>query len=139
MAPFFFSEDIEAVPDKPDRPAVRLEQAEFQHERMIRFFCNKQGERREVTDLRRRPNGDWDAAGWEAEEQLRAALMHRALELVSEEDLGLLLAQVNAQAFEAIELGVHEAAALFDNDDPALVDLAIGSAAQICHLAGLWV
>ena len=80
---------------------------------------------------------DWDAAGWEAEEQLRAALMHQALELVSEEDLGLLLAQVNAQAFEAIELGVHEAAALFDNDDPALVDLAIGSAAQICHLAAL--
>ncbi len=80
---------------------------------------------------------DWDAAGWEAEEQLRAALMHRALELVSEQDLELLLAQVNAQAFEGIEMGAHEAAALFDSDDPALIDLAIGSAAQICHLAAL--
>lgn len=82
-------------------------------------------------------NLDWDASGWEAEEQLRVSLMGQALDLVGEETLTLLLAHVSAAAADPIEIGVREAAALYDVEDATLIDAAIGAAAQACHLAAL--
>ena len=82
-------------------------------------------------------NLDWDSSGWEAEEQLRVSLMEQARGLVGEENLTLLLAHVNAAASDPIEIGVREAAALYDVEDATLIDAAIGAAAQACHLAAL--
>lgn len=80
---------------------------------------------------------DWDAAGWEAEEQLRASLTARALDVFDEETLTAALLEVRARASAAARIGIDEAAALFDETDEALINAAVGAAIQACHQAAL--
>ena len=80
---------------------------------------------------------DWDAAAWEAEEQLRAALTAQALEFFDEETLTAALLEVRARAGTAARIGIDEAAALFDETDENLINAAVGAAIQTCHQAAL--
>ncbi len=80
---------------------------------------------------------DFDSAAWEAEEQLRAALTMDALEHISEEALQVALTHVAATVQQPILTSAEEALAIWDEDDGALRDLAVGGAVQACHQAAL--
>jgi hypothetical protein len=82
-------------------------------------------------------NPDWNSDWWEAEEQLRAALLADAVEKSDEETVMLALTHVTNQAAEAVLLAAEAAAARFGVDDEALIRAAAGAATQACYHAAL--
>lgn len=76
---------------------------------------------------------DINAEAWEAEEQLRAALMDNVLALVSEEGLGVMLANLAAQLSEMVPEMVDEALMMADEAPDTIRDLAVGAAQQAAH------
>ena len=80
---------------------------------------------------------DLNAEAWEAEEQLRAALMDEVLSGVSEEGLGVLLAHLAAQLAEMLPELVDEALYMADEAPETFRDLAVGAAQQAAHGAAL--
>lgn len=80
---------------------------------------------------------DLNAEAWEAEEQLRAALMDAVLTAVSEEGLGVMLAHLAAQLSEPVGEMIDEALMLVDEAPDAIRDLAVGAAQQAAHGAAL--
>lgn len=75
-------------------------------------------------------SGDLNSEGWEAEEQLRAALSDRVLEGLSEEGLGVMLAYLQAALAEPVPEMVDEALMMADEPPDAIRDLAVGAAQQ---------
>lgn len=75
-------------------------------------------------------SGDLNSEGWEAEEQLRAALSDRVLEGISEEGLGVMLAYLQAALAEPVPEMVDEALMMADEPPDAIRDLAVGAAQQ---------
>lgn len=83
-------------------------------------------------------NRDWNGAGWEAEEQLRAALSVQAVELVGDEEAVLVaLTHVTSQASDAVHAAASQAASRFGIDDDGLIRAAAGAATQGAYLAAL--
>jgi hypothetical protein len=82
-------------------------------------------------------NPDWNSDWWEAEEQLRAALLADAVAKSDEETVMLALTHVTNQASEAVLLAAEAAAARFGVDDEALIRAAAGAATQACYHAAL--
>ncbi len=83
-------------------------------------------------------NRDWNGAGWEAEEQLRAALSVQAVELVGDEQAVLVaLTHVTSQASDAVHAAAEQAASRFGIDDDGLIRAAAGAATQGAYLAAL--
>ena len=80
---------------------------------------------------------DWNAAGWEAEEQLRAGLAADALDLISEEALTVALTDLSARLQDTVRGAVEEAASIWDEEDEALLTAAVGAAIQAAHGAAL--
>ena len=92
---------------------------------------------------------NWDSAGeaaespgfddtfWEVEEQLTAALMHAALDVVEESELAAALTHVSAAAGDAAKLAIEEAAALAGHSDPSFLDAAAGAATKASYQAAL--
>lgn len=75
-------------------------------------------------------SGDLNSEGWEAEEQLRAALSDRVLQGISEEGLGVMLAYLQAALAEPVPEMVDEALMMADEPPDAIRDLAVGAAQQ---------
>lgn len=81
---------------------------------------------------------DWASPSWEAEELARADLTGTALEIMSDDALKLGLNVVAERAAEAAKEGMEQAMAIWDTpEEPSLQNLAVGSAVQACHNAGL--
>lgn len=92
---------------------------------------------------------DWEDAGnaaesldinseaWEAEEQLRASLVDQALQVVSEEGLGVLLTHLSSALVDPIEDALGEALYFADAREDVFGKLALGGAQQACHGAAL--
>jgi len=82
-------------------------------------------------------NPGWNTAWWEAEEQLRAALLADALAQAEEHDVMRALTLVAAAASDVVH-GAAEAAAERDGvSDPALIRCAAGAATQAAYQAAL--
>ena len=75
-------------------------------------------------------SGDLNSEGWEAEEQLRAALTDRVLEGVSEDGLGVMLAHLSAALADPLAEMADEALMMADEPPDAIRDLAVGAAQQ---------
>ena len=82
-------------------------------------------------------NPGYDDPAWEAEEQLRAALLVEAAARFGDEAITLTLTHVAARAAPAVEAGVARAAALWDEHDESLLNAASGAAIQAAHGAAL--
>lgn len=82
-------------------------------------------------------NPDWNSAWWEAEEQLRMALVDEACRLLPEDALNVALTHLASAAAEPIRAAAEAAAATAGIDDEALALSAQGSATQACHQAAL--
>lgn len=82
-------------------------------------------------------NPDWNSDWWEAEEQLRAALLADAVAKSDEETVMLTLTHVTNRASEAVLLAAEAAAARFGVEDEALIRAAAGAATQACYHAAL--
>lgn len=80
---------------------------------------------------------DMQSPAWEAEELLRADLSGRALELLSEEALTLSMTLIAGKVAEPAREGMEQAAVIFDFEDEAGKQLAVGSAVQAAHQAAL--
>lgn len=92
---------------------------------------------------------DWDDAAaaaehlgahspaWEAEELLRADLTERALALLSEDALRLSMTLIAGKVVDPAREAMEQAAVIFDFDDDAGKELAVGSAVQAAHQAAL--
>lgn len=80
---------------------------------------------------------DQQGEAWEIEEQLRMGLIVAALENVNEQGLQVLLTHVRETAAETIREAALEAAALWEVDSEALVNLAVGGAVRSLYLAAL--
>ncbi|MBM3554731.1 MAG: hypothetical protein FJX47_04165 [Alphaproteobacteria bacterium] len=83
-------------------------------------------------------NPDWNSEWWEAEEQLRAGLIARAIESgIEEEDLLMALTHVTSAAGEVVHGAAAVAAARSGCSDEGLIRAAAGAAAQACYQAAL--
>ncbi|ANK79968.1 MAG: hypothetical protein TEF_03565 [Rhizobiales bacterium NRL2] len=83
-------------------------------------------------------NPEWNTAWWEAEEQLRAALSDRAVELAGDEETVLVaLTNVTSKASEAVHGAAAVAASRFGVADEGLIRAAAGAAAQAAYQAAL--
>ncbi len=80
---------------------------------------------------------DVDTQAWEAEEQIRAALTVEVVDLLGEEAFQVAMTHVAAEASGPIRSSVQEAAALWDEEDEGVINAAVGTAIQTCHLAAL--
>ena len=80
---------------------------------------------------------DWNPAGWEAEEQLTAALTNQALSLMSEDALAVALAHVRAQVSADLHDTIADNAAMWDMTDETLIHAAAGAVLQASHQAAL--
>lgn len=80
---------------------------------------------------------DFNSPAWEAEEQLRMALLNDALELVDEQALELVLTHISAIASDAAGKEAEDVRNFLQIDDDAFVRAATGAAVQICHQAAL--
>ena len=74
---------------------------------------------------------------WEAEEQLRAALIDQALLGVSEEGLGVMLSHLAAQLSDVLRELAEEAIYMADELPDHIIDLAVGAGQQAAHGAAL--
>ena len=75
-------------------------------------------------------SGDLNSEGWEAEEQLRAALTDRVLVGMSEDGLGVMLAHLSAALAEPLAEMADEALMMADEPPDVIRDLAVGAAQQ---------
>lgn len=82
-------------------------------------------------------NTDWNTAWWEAEEQLRMALITEACARAPEEDVMAALTHVTSQASETIFAAAEMAASLAGIDDEELIRAAAGAATQATYQAAL--
>jgi len=82
-------------------------------------------------------NPDWNTAFWEAEEQLRVALVTEACERADEATVQLALTHLSNTAAQAIVDRAEIAAVHWEIADEALLRTAIGAATQACYHAGL--
>ncbi len=80
---------------------------------------------------------DWQSDWWEAEELLRSDLTARALETLSEEALQIGMTLIADKTSEPAREGMEQAAVIFDADDEASRNLAVGAAVQAAHGAAL--
>ncbi|MEM8772134.1 MAG: hypothetical protein AAGD92_10840 [Pseudomonadota bacterium] len=80
---------------------------------------------------------DWQSEAWEAEELLRSDLTGKALETLSEEALRLGMTLIAEKVSEPAHEGMEQAAVIFDADDEASRNLAVGAAVQAAHGAAL--
>jgi len=84
-------------------------------------------------------SADWNSPGWEAEELLRADVTHSAMEVLSEDALGYVLTAAADAVSAATREPLAEVASLFDVEDEAVRNLAVGAAVQAAHQALLAV
>ena len=82
-------------------------------------------------------NPDWNSAWWEAEEQLRMALIDEACQRIDEDNLSVALTHLASQAAEPIRAAAEAAAARDGILDNALILALQGNALQACHQAAL--
>lgn len=82
-------------------------------------------------------NPDWNPEWWEAEEQLRMALLDEAVALHGEEALTIALTHVSSIASEVVHAAAAAGAARDGVEDEGLVRAAAGAAAQACYQAAL--
>ena len=80
---------------------------------------------------------DLNSIAWEAEEQLRMALLDEALQRIDEASLTLALTHLASRAAEPIRAGAEAAAAAAGLFDEELILAAQGGAMQACHQAAL--
>ncbi|GJL95663.1 MAG: hypothetical protein DHS20C05_20680 [Hyphococcus sp.] len=80
---------------------------------------------------------DWHSAAWEAEELLRSDLTGRALEVMSEEALRIGMTLIADTVKEPATEGMEQAAVIFDIEEVAPRNLAVGAAVQTAHGAAL--
>ena len=80
---------------------------------------------------------DWHSAAWEAEELLRSDLTGRALEMMSEEALHIGMTLIADKVKEPATEGMEQAAVIFDIEEVAPRNLAVGAAVQSAHGAAL--
>ncbi|MFQ5563637.1 MAG: hypothetical protein ACE5FO_08715 [Parvularculaceae bacterium] len=80
---------------------------------------------------------DWQTPAWEAEELLRADLTARALDLLSEEGLRVGMALIADRVSEPAKEAMEQASFLWDMEDAASRQLAVGAAVQAAHGAAL--
>lgn len=76
---------------------------------------------------------DMNSHAWEVEEQLRAGLMQDALQVVSEEGLGVLLTHMAGAVTETSENCLEEALYYGDESADIYGKLALGAVQQACH------
>jgi len=82
-------------------------------------------------------NNDWNSAAWEAEELLRADLTGRALETLSEDALRIAMTLIADRVLEPAKEQMEQASFIWDVEDEAQQQLAIGAAVQAAHQASL--
>lgn len=82
-------------------------------------------------------NPDWNSPAWEAEELLRADLTAQALELLSEEALSISLTMIAERVAGPASEAMEQASFIWDVEDEASRQLAVGSAVQAAHCAAL--
>lgn len=83
-------------------------------------------------------NPEWNTAWWEAEEQLRAALSARAVEITGDEEAVLVaLTNVTSKASDAVHGAAAVAAGRFGVADQGLIRAAAGAATQAAYQAAL--
>jgi hypothetical protein len=82
-------------------------------------------------------NPDWNPEWWEAEEQLRMALLDEATALHGEESLLIALTHVTSTASDLVQAAATTAAARTGNADEGLIRAAAGAATQACYQAAL--
>jgi hypothetical protein len=83
-------------------------------------------------------NPDWNTAWWEAEEQLRAGLSARAVEIAGDEEAVLVaLTNVTSKASDAVHGAAAVAAARFGVADQGLIRAAAGASTQAAYQAAL--
>ena len=80
---------------------------------------------------------DWQSEWWEAEELLRADLTGRALETMSEEALRVGMTLIADKVLDPAREGMEQAAVIFDAEDEASQNLAVGAAVQAANGAAL--
>ena len=80
---------------------------------------------------------DWQSSAWEAEELQRADLTGRALEFISEEALQIGLTMIADKITEPAKEGMEQAAVIFDIEEEAPRNLAVGAAVQAANGAAL--
>lgn len=79
----------------------------------------------------------WNSPAWDAEELLRADLTARALELLSEEALSIALTLIAERVSEPAKEAMEQASFIWDVEDEAQKQLAVGAAVQAAHQAAL--
>jgi len=82
-------------------------------------------------------NPDWNPEWWEAEEQLRMALLDEASGLHGEEAMVIALTHVSSTASEVVQTAATISANRTGAGDEALIRAAAGSATQACYQAAL--
>lgn len=82
-------------------------------------------------------NIDFNSEWWEAEEQLRAALIADACALAPEDEVMVALTALQSQVSEVLVASADAAARRSGIDDEELVRAAAGAAAQACYQAAL--
>ena len=80
---------------------------------------------------------DWNSPAWEAEELLRADLTGRALETLSEDALNIGMALIADRVSEPAREQMEQASFIWDVEDEAQKQLAVGAAVQAAHQAAL--
>ena len=80
---------------------------------------------------------DWQSESWEAEELLRADLTGRALEFLSEEALQIGMTLISEKVSEPAREAMEQAAFIWDMEDEAARNLAVGAAVQAAHGAAM--
>lgn len=79
----------------------------------------------------------WNSPAWEAEELLRADLTARALDVLSEEALRIAMTLIADRIVEPAKEAMEQASFIWDVEDEAQKQLAVGAAVQAAHLAAL--
>ncbi|MCK5576232.1 MAG: hypothetical protein KAI28_10480 [Sphingomonadales bacterium] len=82
-------------------------------------------------------SNDINSAGWEAEEQMRTALLDEALQMVDETNLMIALQSVPASAATHARAAAEEAALHFGMDDEEIVNAMVGAASRATYMATL--
>ncbi len=82
------------------------------------------------------PN-DWNSPAWEAEELLRADLTTRALDVLSEDALRIAMTMIADRICAPAREAMEQASFIWDIDDEAQQQLAVGAAVQAAHQAML--
>jgi hypothetical protein len=82
-------------------------------------------------------NPDWNPEWWEAEEQLRMALLDEATALHGEEAMVIALTHVTSTAADIVQNAAEISARRTGAGDEALIRAAAGAATQACYQAAL--